>query len=72
MEALATGKDYIHLLCSADPKIAASEIVQIFKGTSAREISRGKPTVKKELWGGEFGQMATMLPQVASAPIGTP
>jgi putative transposase len=28
--------------------------VQIFKSISAREIFRHKPSVKKELWGGEF------------------
>ncbi len=50
----STNKDHIHLLCSAHPKIAPERIVQIFKRITAREILRRKPTVKKELWGGEF------------------
>jgi len=54
MEAIGTDKDHIHLLCSAHPKIAPSRIVQIFKSITAREIFRRRPTVKKELWGGEF------------------
>ena len=54
MEAIGCDKDYIHLLCGAHPKVAPGRIVQIFKSITAREIFRRKPSVKKELWGGEF------------------
>ena len=54
MEGIGCDKDHIHLLCSAHPKIAPGRIVQIFKSITAREIFRRKPSVKKELWGGEF------------------
>ena len=54
MEAIGIDKDHIHLLCSAHPKVAPGRIVQIFKSITAREIFLRKPTVKKELWGGEF------------------
>ena len=54
MEAIGTDRDHIHLLCSAHPKMAPGRIVQIFKSITAREIFRRKPTVKNELWGGEF------------------
>ena len=54
MEAIGCGKDHIHVLCSAHPKIAPGTIVRIFKGITGREIFRRKPLVKKELWGGEF------------------
>jgi len=54
LEAVGTDKDHIHLLCSAHPKVAPGRIVQIFKSITAREIFRRKPTVKRELWGGEF------------------
>jgi putative transposase len=54
MEAIGCDKDHIHLLCGAHPKVAPGRIVQIFKSITAREIFRGKPLVKKELWGGEF------------------
>jgi len=54
MEAIGVDKDHIHLLCSAHPKVAPGRIVQIFKSITAREIFRKKPTVKRELWGGEF------------------
>jgi putative transposase len=54
MEAIGADRDHIHLLCSAHPKVAPGRIVQIFKTITARAIFRKKPTVKRELWGGEF------------------
>jgi len=54
MEAIGCDKDHIHLLCGSHPKVAPGRIVQVFKSITAREIFRRKPSVKKELWGGEF------------------
>ena len=54
MEAIGCDQDHIHLLCGAHPKVAPGRIVQIFKSITAREIFRRTPSVKKELWGGEF------------------
>lgn len=54
MEAIGCDKDPIHLLCGAHPKVAPGRIVPIFKSITAREIFRRKPSVKKELWDGEF------------------
>jgi len=54
MEAIGCDRDHIHLLCGAHPKMAPGRIVQIFKSITAREIFRRKPSIKKELWGGEF------------------
>jgi len=54
MEAIGCDKDHIHLLCGSHPKVAPGRIVQVFKSIRAREIFRRKPSVKKELWGGEF------------------
>ena len=54
MEAIGCDKEHIHLLCGSHPKVAPGRIVQIFKSITAREIFRRKPSVKKELWGGEF------------------
>ena len=54
MEAIGCDKDHIHLLCGAHPKVAPGRIVQIFKSITVREIFLRKPSVKKELWGGEF------------------
>jgi putative transposase len=54
MEAIGCDKDHIHVLCGAHPKVAPGRIVQIFKSITAHEIFRRKPSVRKELWGGEF------------------
>ena len=54
IEALGMDRDHIHVLCGGHPKISIGRIVQIFKSITAREIFRRKPSVKKELWGGEF------------------
>ena len=54
IERMGMDNDHIHLLCGAHPKIAAGRIVQIFKSITAREIFNRKPSVKKDLWGGEF------------------
>ena len=54
MEAIGCNKDHIHLLCGTHPKVVPGRVVQIFKNITAREIFRRKPSVKKELWGGEF------------------
>jgi len=54
IERMGMDNDHIHLLCGAHPKIAAGRIVQIFKSITAREIFSRKPSVKKDLWGGEF------------------
>ena len=54
MEAMGMGRNHIHLLCGARPKLSPGRIVQIFKGITAREIFTRKPSVKKYLWGGEF------------------
>jgi putative transposase len=54
IERMGMDNDHIHLLCGAHPKIAVGRIVQVFKSITAREIFKRKPTVKKDLWGGEF------------------
>jgi putative transposase len=54
MGAIGCDKNHIDLLCSAHPKMAPGQIVQIFKSIPAREIFHRKPVVKKKHWGGEF------------------
>ena len=53
MEAMGTDKNHIHLLCSANPKVAPCRIVQIFKSITAWEIFRRNGALKRGLWGGE-------------------
>jgi putative transposase len=53
-EQLGCDGDHIHLLCTAHPKISPGQIVRGFKSITAKAIFRGKPEVRKSLWGGEF------------------
>ncbi len=54
IEMLGTDKNHVHLLCAAHPKMAAGEIVRIYKSISARELFKALPALRKELWGGAF------------------
>ena len=53
-ERIGCDRDHIHLLCSAHPKVAPGQMVRVFKSITAREIFRRKPSVRRQLWGGEF------------------
>ena len=52
----AIGKDegHLHILVEARPRYSPSEIMQICKSISAREIFKKFPEIKEELWGGHF------------------
>ncbi len=54
IEMLGTDKNHVHLLCAAHPKLAAGEIVRIYKSITARELFKALPSLRKELWGGAF------------------
>jgi putative transposase len=54
IEQLGTDGDHIHLLVSFHPKYSIGQFVRIFKSNVARELFRQFPSLKKELWGGEF------------------
>jgi putative transposase len=43
----------ISISCSPDLKIAPGQMMRMFKSISGREVFRGKPAFKKELWSGE-------------------
>ena len=47
-------EDHVHFLVQSVPTIPPSRIVQIIKGTTAREIYLKNPEVKKKLWGGHL------------------
>ncbi len=52
IEALGADRDHVHLLCAAHPKMAAGDIVRVYKSTTARELFKAIPSLRKELWGG--------------------
>lgn len=54
IEELGCDRNHIHLLCGAHPKYAPGQLVRLYKSITARELFRRHPSLKRELWGGEF------------------
>ena len=51
---IGTDKDHVHFLVQSVPTYSPTKIVRTIKSITAREIFKRVPTVKKQLWGGEF------------------
>ena len=51
---IGTDKDHVHFLVQSVPTYSVTKLVTIIKSLTAREIFRRCPSVKKQLWGGEF------------------
>ena len=51
---IGVDKDHVHFLLQSVPTYSATKIVRTVKSITAREIFRRVPSVKKQLWGGEF------------------
>ena len=47
-------KDHVHFLVQSVPTYSPMKIVKRIKRITAREVFKRVPTVKAELWGGEF------------------
>jgi putative transposase len=54
IETLGADLNHVHLLCSAPPKVAPSEIVRIYKSVTTVQTFRALPELKRELWGGKL------------------
>ena len=51
---IGTDNDHVHFLIQSVPMYSPKQLAQIVKSITAREIFRLVPSVKKQLWGGEF------------------
>jgi len=51
---IGADKDHVHFLVQSVPIYSPTKIVRTIKSITAREIFRQIPSIKKELWGGEF------------------
>ena len=49
---IGTDKDHVHFLLPTIPKYSPSQITQLIKSITAKQIFKRCPEVKKELWGG--------------------
>ena len=51
---IGTDQDHVHFLVQSVPSYSPTKIVKMIKSMTAREVFKRVPTVKKQLWGGEF------------------
>ena len=51
---IGTESDHVHFLIQSVPSYSPTKIVTVVKSITAREIFSRVPTVKEQLWGGEF------------------
>ena len=51
---IGTDKDHVHFLVQSVPSYSPTKIITIIKSCTAREVFTRVPSVKKQLWGGEF------------------
>ena len=54
IEAMEIAEEHVHIFLGFPPRYSIAQVVQRFKGRSARMIFQVFPEVKRELWGGEF------------------
>jgi REP element-mobilizing transposase RayT len=51
---IGTDKDHMHFLVQSVPSYSPTKIITIIKSFTVREVFVRVPSVKKQLWGGEF------------------
>ncbi|KKP67921.1 MAG: hypothetical protein UR66_C0009G0011 [Candidatus Moranbacteria bacterium GW2011_GWE1_35_17] len=47
-------KNHVHFLLRFLPKYSGGQVIRLIKITTAKQIFKQVPEIKKELWGGEF------------------
>ena len=51
---IGTDEDHVHFFVQSVPTYSPTKIVTIIKSITAKEVFKRVPSVKKQLWGGEF------------------
>ncbi|MBC8505102.1 MAG: IS200/IS605 family transposase [Chloroflexi bacterium] len=51
---IGTDKDHVHFLVQSVPTYSPTKIITMIKSLTAKEVFDRVPSVKKQLWGGEF------------------
>ena len=51
---IGTDRDHVHFFVQSVPTYSPTKIVTIIKSLTAKEVFKRVPSVKKQLWGGEF------------------
>ena len=53
-DAIGTDGDHVHVFVGAAPRYAPSNVMQIIKSITAKNIFKKYPDIKKQLWRGHF------------------
>lgn len=53
-EQVGIDTNHVHYLINAAPKLSPSNIIQIVKSITAKQLFKNHPDLRKELWGGEL------------------
>ena len=61
---IGTDRNHVHFLLQSVPSYSPSKVATIVKSITAREIFKRVPTVKKQLWGGEFWSKGNFISSV--------
>ena len=51
---IGSDEDHLHILVEAAPRYSPSEVMQICKSITAKQLFKQLPRIKEELWGGHF------------------
>jgi REP element-mobilizing transposase RayT len=51
---IGADRDHVHFLVQSVPTYSPTKIITMIKSLTAREVFERVPSVKKQLWGGEF------------------
>ena len=51
---IGSDKDHVYFLSQSVPKYSPSQLAQIIKSITAKQLFKIVPDIKKDLWGGEF------------------
>ena len=54
IDTMEVVEDHVHIFVAVPPRYSPSQVVQIFKSVSAREVFKKFPKLRRQLWAGEF------------------
>jgi len=63
--------DHVHLLIEYPPKLAISDLVNMLKGTSSRQLRQERPDIAKRYYGGVLWTPSYFAVSAGGAPLAT-
>ncbi len=72
IDTMEVMQDHVHVFVAAPPKYSPSQLVQILKGISARELFKKFPQMRKDMWSGKIwseGYFARSVGDAVTADI---